>query len=729
VTTRRQFLIGSAAVVGGFVIRCRPEPPDRLPAAIEVGAGQTVLTPYVLIDQDGITIFAPRAEMGQGIHTTLAALVAEELDVAFEDIRVEHGPASELYSNTIMYGPPPVPGEIHSYPTQATGAQTSIRDAYVKMRKAGAAARIMLVHAAAARLGVDPETLATRDGSVVDPSGQRISYLDLAAAAADIEPPQDPPLKPREEWRLLGQSLPRVDMPGKCTGTAEYGIDVALPDLLYATVRRNPRLVGKMLGFEASGAANMPGVEQIIPMETGVIVVATNTWYAFEAAKKIDIDWGPARYPETTAGHRRSIEVEFFKEHYYRPRDDGDVEAALNDRPIIEGAYRAPYLAHAAMEPMNATALLRDGRLDIWAGNQFPTLAVLVGAQISGLRKDAVRVHTPYMGGGFGRRFEMDDVEAAVRAAMAIPGRPVRVTYTREEDFTHDIYRPMASARFRASVADGRPTALDLDIAAPSLFVSGSLRRNMLTGERDTGVPTADVSVTAGARKQPYEIENYRITAYRSVNLLPVGWWRAVGASQNSFFHESIMDELAYEAAADPLEMRLSLLTHRPSRQVLEGVAEMSSWGSELPEGHARGVAYVLFKRLATATVIEIIHSEAGIKLHKAFSAVDVGIALDPRNIEAQVQGALNFAMSASIFGEITVTDQVVDQTNFDDYPLLQMRHAPPIEVRIFESGDEIRGVGEAATPTAAPALGNAIFAATGTRIRELPFGKHFRFV
>jgi isoquinoline 1-oxidoreductase beta subunit len=518
-------------------------------------------------------------------------------------------------------------------------------------------------------------------------------------------------------------------MEGKCTGTTRYGIDKDLPGLLYATVRRNPRLGGRMLRFDASQATNMRGVEHIIPMDTGVIVVATNTWYAFEAARRIEIDWSPARYPETTADHRRSIEVEFFKEPYYRSRDDGDVETALNDVPTIEGTYRAPYLAHAAMEPMNATALLKDGRLDIWAGNQFPTLAVLVAARVAGLRMDAVRVHTPYMGGGFGRRFEMDDVEAAVRAAQAIPGRPVRVTYTREEDFTHDVYRPMASGQFRASVAGGKPTALDLDISAPSLFLSGGLRRHTLTEEPDAEVPTADVSVTAGARNQPYEIENYRITAYRSVNLLPVGWWRAVGASQNSFFHESIMDELAHAAGSDPLEMRLSLLTHGPSRQVLESVAEMSDWGSDLPEGHARGVAYSYFKRLATATVLEISHSGAGIRLHNAFVAVDVGIALDPRNIEAQVQGALNFALSASIFGEITVTDQVVDQANFDDYPLMQMRHAPRIRVKILERGNQIRGVGEAATPTAAPALGNAIFASTGTRIRELPFGKHFRFI
>ena len=726
--TRRQFLVGSVAVVGGFAIGCRLERPERLPDSIEVEPGQTALTPYVVIDKDGITIIAPRAEMGQGIHTTLAALVAEELDVDFEAIRVEHGPASEHYSNTIFYGPRPHPGRVHPVPTQATGGQTSIRDAFMKMRKAGAGARIVLVQAAATRLGVDPQSLTTRDGAVVDSAGTEIRYVDLAEAAARIRPPEDPPLKPRSQWTLLGRSLPRVDMLGKCTGTAGYAIDLDLPGLLYATVRRNPRIGGRMLGFDASKALTMPGVEHIIPMDWGVIVVATNTWYAFQAADQIEFDWGPTDYPDTTAGHRERVDRELAGKPYYRPRDDGDVEAALRDGHTIEGAYRAPYLAHAAMEPLNATAQLKDGRLDIWAGNQFPTLAVLVGASLTGLDKEAVRVHTPYMGGGFGRRFEMDDVEAAVRAAQAIPGRPVRVTYSREEDFCHDVYRPMAAARFRAAVVGGKPTALDLHLSAPSLFVSGSKRRSSLTGEPEAGVPKADVSVTAGARRQPYEIEHYRVTAYRPTKLLPVGWWRAVGASQNCFFHESIMDELAHAAAADPLEMRLSLLEHPPSRQVLESVAEMSGWGSELPDGHARGVAYALFKKVATATVIEIAVSPAGIQLHRAFVAVDVGIALDPRNIEAQVQGALNFGLSAAMFGRVTVRDQAVEQTNFDAYPLLQMHQAPSIEVRIHEMVGDIRGVGEAATPTAAPALGNAIFAATGKRIRELPFGRSLRF-
>ncbi len=303
------------------------------------------------------------------------------------------------------------------------------------------------------------------------------------------------------------------------------------------------------------------------------------------------------------------------------------------------------------------------------------------------------------------------------------------MTYSREEDFGHDTYRPLASARFRAAVADGRPAALDLHLAAPSLFLSGDARQHRRTGQPRRGVPEADVSIAMGARDQPYRIANYRVTAYRPPELLPVGWWRSVGESQNCFFHESIMDELAHAAGADPLEMRLALLEHRPSRKVLESVAEMSSWGSALPAGHARGVAYALSSEAATALVVEIATSEAGIRLHRAWAAVDVGIALDPRNIEAQVEGALLFGLSAAIFGEITVADGMVEQTNFHSYPLLRLRHAPAIEVRILENGKVIKGIGEATTPLAAPALGNAIFAATGRRIRELPFGKSVRFV
>ncbi len=726
--TRRHFLIGSAAVAGGVALGVKFDLPERLPDTIDVEPGQTALTPYVVVDSAGITIIAPRAEMGQGIHTTLAALVAEELDVAFHQVRVQHGPASELYSNQIMHNPGRLRNWVSaSAASQGTGAQTSVRDAYVKMRKAGAAARTVLVEAAAQRLGVGPETLTTRDGFVMDADGNAISYVDLAAAAARYQPPEDPPLKARSQWRLLGTSLPRVDMPAKCTGTAQYAIDVTLPDMLFATVRRNPGRGGRMRGFDATRALAMPGVKHVVAMDAGIIVIATNTWLAIRAAEQVDVDWETAAYPPSTDDHRRRIEQEFDKAPYFRPVDRGDVDAALGDGVSIEGVYRVPYLAHATMEPMAATALFDGGRLDIWSGNQNPTKARLIGARLTGLDKDAVRVHTTYMGGGFGRRFEFDDVEAAIHAALALPGVPVRVTYSREEDMTQDRYRPMATGRFRARIDDGRPTALDLGLSAPSLFVSSGARR--IIGGKRKDIPEKDRSITMGAASQPYTFEHMRVTAYRPDDLLPVGWWRSVGESQNVFFIESIIDEIAHAAGTDPLELRLSLLEDTPSRKVLESVAEMSDWGTALPPGRARGIAYALASGQATAQVIEIAHTEAGIHLHRAWVAVDVGVALDPRNIEAQVQGALNFGLSAAIFGEITVSGGVVDQRNYDTYPLLRMYQAPRVDVRVLEMADKIKGVGEAGTPAAAPALANAIFAATGRRIRDLPFRKHLNFV
>ncbi len=726
--TRRAFILGSAAVAGGVavgIVLHRGRSPGAQPP---LEPGQVAITPYVIIDADGISLISPRAEMGQGIQTTLAALVAEELDVDFDAIHVRHGPASDLYGNDIFYGPQPFWKRRGYRPRQATGGQTSIRDGFVKMRKAGAAARMMLLEAASRAHGLPVEALSTRAGAVVHPDGRSFSYESLAADAATLPAPVDPPLKPRSEWRLLGKSLPRVDMIGKCTGTAEYGIDVRLPDLLHATVLRNPRLGGTMKGFDAEQARQAPGVSAVVPLADGVIVIASNTWYAMKAADLIEFDWGPAAYPDTTTGHEAAVLSALDQGQAFNALERGNVDTALDAGSVIGGAYRVPFLAHAPLEPLNATAWLRDGQLDIWAGNQFPTLAVLVGAKLTGLPRDSVRVHTTYMGGAFGRRFEMDDVEAAVRAAMAMPGRPVKVTYSRGEDLTHDAYRPMAMARFRAVVADGKPQALDLELASPSLMVSGGRRRHRITGEGFREELDRDRAITMGAADQPYAIANHRVRGFLVDELLPVGWWRSVGESQNVFFNESIIDELAHAAQADPLEMRLAMLDHGPSRKVLRRVAELADWGSPLPPNRSRGLAYARASGQATAQVLEVERTPAGIRLVRAWISVDVGIALDPRNIEGQVEGALLFGLSAAIFGEITITDGTVDQENFDSYRLLRLHQAPDIHVDIVESGKRIYGVGEAGTPTAAPALGNALFAATGERIRELPFSRHVRF-
>lgn len=733
---RRNFLIGSAAVVGGFAVGYRAiSLRDTNPLNRHIRTGQTALTPYVIVDQDGVTIIAPRAEMGQGIHTTLAAMVAEELDISLSEVTVIHGPASEVYSNTMMFGTRDGPLKalknlISPRSTQLTGAQTSSQEGFIKMRKAGAAARLALVGAASEALGVDLASLRTSDGTVIAKDGTKISYTELATAAASIDPPKDPPLKPRSEWKQLGRSLPRVDMVSKCTGNAEFAIDLRLPDMLYAVVRRNPMLGGVMKGFDASRAHQMPGVIEIVPIDSGIIVVASNTWYALEASKAIEFDWGPAPYPSSLEEHRASLAQSFEEGDLRIERDDGNVDAVLNDAKVIEGEYRVPYLAHATMEPMNAAALLVDGRLDIWAGTQFPTKAVKFGADIAGLPRKAVNVHTRYLGGGFGRRLEMDFISTAVHAAVAMKGRPVKVTWSREEDMTHDTYRPMAMARFRAAVSDGRPAALDLHVTAPPLFPSSNAREtgNYTLSRSNASSKTIDASIAMGAHEQNYEIDNYRITSYASPRLLPVGWWRSVGESQNAFFHETAMDEIAFAAGTDPLKMRLDLLTIEPSRRVLEAVEQMSGWGSTLTNGHAMGVASFQSSGAATALVLEIAQTSSGIRLVKASVAIDVGIALDPRNLEGQVQSSLVFGLTAAISGEITLSDGVVDQTNFHDYRIMRINEMPSIDIYIHESGERIYGAGECATALAAPALGNALFALTGKRIRELPFDKYFRF-
>lgn len=478
-----------------------------------------------------------------------------------------------------------------------------------------------------------------------------------------------------------------------------------------------------MKSFDGSRAESMPGVRALVPLDGGVAVVASNTWYAFRAADAIAFDWGEAPYPASTAGMLETIESSFADDFEdSRFRDDGDVEKAMIEADVLEAKYRVPFLAHATMEPMNATAWLRDGRLDVWVGTQFPTQVLKEAMTLTGLDEDAIDVHTTYMGGGFGRRTEMDYVRQAIEIAVAMEGAPVKMTWTREEDMTHDVYRPAAIARFRGAVVDGKPSALDLSLSTLSVTESQMRRIGM------SPPPGPDTSIVQSAWDQPYSIPNYRVTGYRAPGMLPVGYWRSVGASQNGFFHESVIDELAHAAGSDPLDMRLSLMTHEPSRKVLEAVAEMSRWGSELPAGHARGVAFVLSFGVPVAEVVEVADTGNGLRIVNVWAAADVGTALDPANIEAQVQSGVNFGLAAAIGGEITIGDGRIEQTNFHQFDSIRMNRAPAIAVRVLENGGKIRGIGEPGTPPAAPALANAIFAATGVRIRELPLSRHVRF-
>ncbi|PWE34332.1 isoquinoline 1-oxidoreductase [Maritimibacter sp. 55A14] len=734
--TRRGFLVTAAAVAGGVAFMVWQ---DRKPVANPLAPeGDAVaLNPWLVIDAEGVTIVTPRAEMGQGTQTTLAAMVAEELDLDWQDIRIMHGPASKSYYNgaILAAGLPfrdyarsgwkesvadatDVLGKLMGL--QVTGGSTAMIDGFEKMRHAGAAARIVLTEAAARRLDLPASDLRTEAGHVVAPDGTRLAYTDLAADAAGIEPPRAPALRPAAEWRYLGRDMPRLDMEAKATGTAEFGIDVRLPDMVFATVRMTPHLGGGMKGFDATAARAMPGVIEVIDLGTGIAVVASNTWLAFQAAEAVEIDWGPAPYPASTAEQFDVIATALDEAPNSTLRGDGDVEAAPGT--LVEAEYRAPWLAHATMEPMNATARMQDGRLEIWCGNQAPVITAEKCAAAVGLERAAVTVHTTFLGGGFGRRGETDFSTYAARIAAAMPGRPVKVTWTREEDMRHDFYRPAGVARFRGKVEGGTATALAGAIAAPSV--------TRQAGYRMAGIaaPGPDKSHVDGAFDQPYAIPNYRIDGHLADLDVPIGFWRSVGFSLNGFFHESFIDELAHAAGRDPLEFRLELIRpeHAPSAKVLEAVREMSGWTGNTPAGVGRGVAFCYSFGTAVAQVVEVRDSPDGIRIANAWIACDPGLALDPRNIRAQMTSGLIYGLSAAAYGEITFTGGRVDQGNFPDYEALRMHTAPAVEVRVLENNARMGGVGEPGTPPSMPALANALFDLTGTRARELPLSRSF---
>lgn len=748
--TRRAFLFGSVAVAGGVAFgyykykQPYPNPLSDDVADTEDGIADdaVALTPYLLIDQQGITIITPRAEMGQGIHTTLAALVAEELDVAWDDIRTIHGPTSNAYYNgALMEGGVPFPSYDQSTMAetmrgamgvvgkflgmQITGGSTSSMDAYTKMREAGAAARLVLMAAAAQKWGVAAAKLKTADGFVINPKNdEKLSYIELAKTAASIEVPTEVTLKDKSEWRYLGKTMPKKDMPAKCTGTATFGIDVERPDMVYATVVMNPRLGGGMKSFDDAAAKTMRGVQQIIPLEGGVAVVADNTWRAFKAAKAITFEWDDAPYPPTTEAMFEKMAGAFSLEPDATHHDEGDVEAALAESAnTIEVEYRAPFLAHSTMEPMNATALLTDDALHIWTGTQGPTSLRDAAAKATGLETSQVHVHVELLGGGFGRRGEIDFGMQAVAIAKTMKGTPVKMTWTREEDTQHDVYRPGAIGRFRGIMGDnGVPETLQIKVSSPSATRSALGR----LGVPPTG---SDKMIVEGSSEQPYSIRNHQVIGYAPDIPVPLGFWRSVGASYNGFFHECFLDEMAVMGKVDPLQMRLDMTKDfRVANQVLKAIGELSGWAKPMPKGKARGLAMTLSFGSYTAQVIEVSETTKGIKIDKIYCVVDPGIALDPGNIEAQIQSGVIYGLSAAVMGEITFDDGKVQQSNFNDYGALKMAQVPDIEVKILENGPVLKGIGEPGTPPSKPALANAVFALTGKRIREYPLNKHVKF-
>ncbi|UWQ73524.1 xanthine dehydrogenase family protein molybdopterin-binding subunit [Leisingera sp. M658] len=729
---RRTFLIGSAAIVGGvafgayYVSRPAPNP-------LQPGDGEAALNPFVLIDQNGITLFAPRAEMGQGVKTSWAALIAEELDVELDQVRVLHGPAAKAYYNSAFMADA-LPGK--GYDTSnfkhsigealghlgkvlnlhGTGGSTSMKDGFTRMRQAGATARETLKQAAADRLGLSRSQFSTAKGAVIAPDGTQILYSDLAMEAAKLDP-VEADLRPRSDWRLVGKSQPRIDMAEKSTGTAEFGIDVRLPGMKFAALRMNPRQGGGMAGFDAAAAMSLPGVEKVISMGTGVAVVASNTWLAMQAVDAIEVDWEDAPYPPETDQIFARIAAAFDDAPNSVLRDDGDADQLPAGATELTADYQVPYLAHATMEPMNATALLEDGRLTVWCGNQMPTFTQSKCAAEAGLDAEQVDIRTTYLGGGFGRRVEFDYAVFATRIAKDMPGVPVQLTWSREEDMRHDMYRPGAMARMRGAVKDGTAVLMDGKVAAASP-VEQAMKR--LADFTPAGPDKVHVE---GFFNSPYAIPNYRMAGHVSDVQIPVGFWRSVGNSFNAFFVESFMDEMAHAAGTDPLEFRLDLARREwaPAAGVLEAVREMSGWTGKTPDGVGRGVALCYSFGTPVAEVIEVAEEDGSIRIAKAWIACDMGQVIDPEIVKAQMFGGMAYGLSAACFGEITFADGAAEQGNFPDYDALRMHTMPKTEVKVLETQAHMGGAGEPGTPPAAPALANALFDLTGKRARRLP--------
>jgi isoquinoline 1-oxidoreductase subunit beta len=742
--TRRRLILSGLAAGGGLAIVAIGRRLDDGDAALKFAAGtaDAPLNAWIRIAPDGVTTLGVhRAEMGQGVTTALPMLLAEELDADWSRVRWDFTPLDRDYFNfgMLLRGRPL--GEIEGRPLAAFGtglirrlfhvagmsmtiSSTSMVDAWDTLRPAGAAARQMLLGAAARRFGVPVQALETAAGRVRHPaSGRVLDYGELAEEAARRRPPRRPPLRDPASWRLVGSSPPRLDLPEKVTGAARFGTDLRLPGMLFATVRHVP-VPGARIGRTDTVRmhARFPTV-RLVEIDPGcVAVVAGDTWTAMQASALLGIE--PADVPEpvdSATVHERLLAALDEPGSGSVFIDEGEVTARLDgaDR-VIEAEYRLPWLPHLCMEPMSCAARFSDGRLVLWAPTQANTIARDVAARLTGLAPDRITVHKTLMGGGFGRRAEMDFIAQAAVIAIALNGAPVTLCWTREQDLRHDMYRPAAAGRVRAALDDeGHVTALDYALACQSVVADYYRRTPTARG----GNAERDRSALSGALDQPYTIPARRFR-YRPVDLpVPVGYWRSVGNSVNPFLVESFMDELAALAGTDPVAFRLRHLDGRPEyRRVLEAAAGRAGWGAALPPGHGRGVALIESHDSIVAQVIEVsFAATSGLRVERVTCVVDCRTVIHPDSVIAQMEGGILQGLGAALLGELSVIDGRVSQANFDDYPVLRLAGTPQVDVLLLPQGGRPGGAGEPGVPAVAPALANAIFAATGRRIRRLP--------
>ena len=709
--SRRQFLATSASLAGGLVIACfvpfgtrrlfaqeggpPPAPPMDPNAFVHIGS------------DDSVTVVLKHSEMGQGVWTSIPMVIAEELDCDWSKVRVENAPNAQVYAN-------------NAFGIQGTGGSTSTLESFGQMREAGAMARALLVNAAAQRWQVDPSTCRTEKGSVIS-GPHSASYGELADAAAKLEAPDKVALKDPSKWTLIGKPTPRLDSLAKVTGTAGFGIDVQRPGLLIGVVARAPVFGGKVKSFDAAKAKAVDGVGDVVQVPSGIAVLGKHFWAAKKGREALVVDWDLGEGASLSTDSMRADYRKRAGERGLVAKSAGDVDAVLKAADQrIEAEYEVPFLAHAPMEPLNCTVEIGDGGCEIWTGTQFQGVDQGVVAQILGIDPGQVKIHTQFLGGGFGRRANphSDFIAEAVQVAKAA-NKPVKIVWTREDDVHGGYYRPMWLSRFSAALgADGKPSAWSHTIVGQSIIAGTPFAPMMIKD----GI---DATSVEGAADSPYlaAIPAHRVDLHTPTSPIPVLWWRSVGHSHTGFVVESFIDELAHAAKTDPLAYRRKLLpADSRNLRALELAAKEFGWGKPLPKGHAAGLAVHESFASHVAQVAEVSVENGKIRVHRVVCAIDCGPVVNPMTIEAQMQSAIAFGLSAALHSKITFKDGKVEQGNFNDYLVLRLDEMPKVEVHIVKSTDKMGGVGEPGLPPIAPAVANAVFAATGKRLRSLPF-------